>query len=221
MCKLKSAIILKDRVFIPDYNSHSKMLDELKIKDTRTNAERLFVRAELYPKNDDVFSDIDTWIFNVDQDIRPEWFVEEVDKERMITAVKEWAKEHIYVGADNIKIENVKGLYLKDCKNVEITNSTVRAYGSSTVEACGLLTVRAYDSSTVRAYDSSTVGAYDSSTVEAYDSSTVEAYGSSTVVKPSWSSFNRNNLILSVNATFKDCSAKIIYQSGGWELRSV
>ena len=49
MCKLKSAIILKDSVFIPDYDSHSKMLKELQIEDTRSNAERLFVRAELYP----------------------------------------------------------------------------------------------------------------------------------------------------------------------------
>ena len=31
MCKLKSAIILKDRIFIPDYDSHSQMLEELGI----------------------------------------------------------------------------------------------------------------------------------------------------------------------------------------------
>ena len=197
MCKFKSAIILKDRVFIPDYNSHSEMLDELKIEDTRANAERLFIRAELYPKDDDVFSDIDTWIFNVDQDIRPEWSVEEVDKARMITAVKEWAKNHIYVGVDGLKLEGDKEYYIKDCKNVEIVNATVKAYGSSTVTA------------------------YGSSTVTAYGSSTVTAYGSSTVVKPSWSSFKKSNLILSENATFKDCQAKTIYQSGGWELRSV
>ena len=33
MCKLKSAIILKDRIFMPDYDSHSKMLEELGITD--------------------------------------------------------------------------------------------------------------------------------------------------------------------------------------------
>ena len=31
MCKLKSAIILKDRIFIPEYDSHSDMLKELGI----------------------------------------------------------------------------------------------------------------------------------------------------------------------------------------------
>ena len=42
MCKMKSAIILKDRVFIPDYDSHTKMLEELGIEDTKQNAEKLF-----------------------------------------------------------------------------------------------------------------------------------------------------------------------------------
>ena len=157
------------------------MLEELKIEDTRANAERLFVRAELYPKDDDVFSDIDTWIFNVDQDIRPDWFVEEVDKARMITAVKEWAKTHIYIGVDNLKIESGKGYYIKDCKDVVMFNSTVTAWGNSTVTA----------------------------------------YNNSTVTKTENSEFKKSHLILSENATFKDCKAKIIYQSGGWELRSV
>lgn len=35
MCQMKSAIILKDRVFIPDYDSHSDMLKELGIEDTK------------------------------------------------------------------------------------------------------------------------------------------------------------------------------------------
>ena len=59
MCKLKSAIILKDRIFIPDYDSHGKMLEELGIEDTKANAQRLFVRAELSPIDGDVFSPID------------------------------------------------------------------------------------------------------------------------------------------------------------------
>ena len=55
MCRFKSGIILKDRVFIPDYDSHTDMLEELKIADTEDNAERLLVRAELVTPVDDVF----------------------------------------------------------------------------------------------------------------------------------------------------------------------
>ncbi len=123
MCKLKSAIILKDRVFIPDYDSHSDMLAELGIEDTRENAERLFVRAELSPRNGDVFTPIDEWEFTVDQDIRPEWFVESYEKERMTTAVKEWGKSHIHVNVDGPIISEGKKHYIKDCNRVIIRDS--------------------------------------------------------------------------------------------------
>ena len=98
MCKLKSAIILKDRIFMPDYDSHSEMLEELKITDDYFNASKVFVRAELTPENGDAFSDIDGWKFSVDQDITPEWFDEKDCAERMRNTVKEWAKTHIFIG---------------------------------------------------------------------------------------------------------------------------
>lgn len=141
MCKLKSGIILKDSVFVPNYDSHTDMLEELKIKDTRKNAERLFVRAEFYPK-ENIFSDVNKWIYHVDQDILPEWYVEEVDKDRFIKAVKEWHKKHVLVGVDGITLSGGDTYYIKDCKNVVVKNdSTVKAYDNSTVEA--------YDNSTV------------------------------------------------------------------------
>ena len=90
MCRLKSGIILKDRVYIPDHDGHQEMLAELKIEDTRENAERLFVRAELYPKDNDIFTDPDTWIYRVEQDILPDWYVADVDEARMREAVKTW-----------------------------------------------------------------------------------------------------------------------------------
>lgn len=137
MCKLKSGIILKDSVFVPDYDSHTNMLEELKIEDTRKNAERLFVRAEFYP-NGDIFSDVNKWIYHVDQDILPEWYVEEVDKDRFIKAVKEWHKKYVLVGVDGITLSDGDTYYIKNCKNVTVKNgSTVKAYGNSTVYAYG------------------------------------------------------------------------------------
>ena len=106
MCQFKSGIILKDRVFIPDYDSHTDMLEKLKIKDTEENAKRLFVRAELIPPNDDVFAPVSSWKYHIDQDILPEWYVAEVDERRMREAVTEWAKEHIHIGE---KIEDPAG----------------------------------------------------------------------------------------------------------------
>ena len=139
MCQFKSAIILKDRVFIPDYDSHSDMLKELGIADTKENAERLFIRAELIPIGNDVFSDISTWKFNVDQDILPDWYVEEYDKQRMIEAVKEWAKDRIHIGKENFVISDGAGHYIKDCTDVKI-------HGSAQVgEICGDTIVNSID----------------------------------------------------------------------------
>ena len=149
MCKLKSAIILKDRIFMPDYDSHSDMLTELDITDDYLGASKKFVRAELFPENNDVFSDVDGWVFNVDQDITPEWFSEDEYKPKMVEAVKEWAKTHIHIGINGLKIDSGNNHYIKDCKDVEIKNSTVTAWGNSTVTAWENSTVTARENSTV------------------------------------------------------------------------
>ena len=284
MCKFKSAIILKDRVFIPDYDSHTDMLNELGIEDNRTNAERLFVRAELYPKNDDAFSDIDGWTFKVDQDIRPDWFVEEYEKSRMITAVKEWAKEHIHIGIDGLKIDSGKNHYIKDCKNVEVCGSASISYvyGSASIskvcdsasisEVCGSASIsEVYGSASIskvcgsasisKVCDSASISeVYGSASIskvcdsasisevcgsasisyvcdsasisKVCDSASIskvcgsasisEAKGQAIIANSPYSTWDKQSgLILSENATFKDNKAKVIYQSGGWELRSV
>ena len=136
MCKLKSAIVLKDRIFMPDYDSHSDMLKELGIKDDYLGASKTFVRAELSPKNDDVSSNVDEWELAVDQDITPDWFDPDETKARMIEKTKEWAKTHIHVGVEGLKISTGQNHYIKDCKDVEIyDNATVEnIYGNATVE---------------------------------------------------------------------------------------
>ena len=189
MCKLKSAIILKDKIFMPDYDSHSKMLEELGITDDYINASKVFVRAELSPENEDIFSDIDGWKFSVDQDITPEWFDEKDCAERMRNTVKEWAKTHIFIGQNGLAISHGENIFIKDCKNVDI-------YGKAMVKyICGNTTVKnIYDSATVEyIYDSATVEyIYGKATVEyicgsttvenIYDNATVERiYGNATV----------------------------------------
>ena len=212
MCQMKSGIILKDRVFIPDYDSHTDMLKELGIKDTRANAEKLFVRAELVPKNGDVFTPIDEWVFHVDQDIRPDWFVENYEKERMIKAVKEWAKDRIHIGVDGLRISSGSNHYIKDCKNVEV-------YGSASInEVCDSASINYVcgSASITKVYGSASIN-------EVCGSASInEVYGNGIIANSPYTKWsNQNRLIISENATFKDCVAKVIYQSGGWELRSV
>ena len=248
MCKLKSAIILKDRVFISDHDSHSKMLEELGITDDYINASKVFVRAELAPKNGDVFSDIDSWEFSVDQDITPEWFDEKDCAERMRNTVKEWAKTHIFIGLNDLKISHGENIFIKDCKNVDIYgNATVENIcGNTTVEyICGKATVKyicgdatvenifdnvtvenIYGNATVKyIFDNVTVNyIYGNATVECIrDNATVECIrDNATVISSSYSKWNNSaSLIISDNATFKDCYSKTIYQAGGWEFVKV
>ena len=199
MCKLKSAIILKDSVFIPDYDSHSKMLKELQIEDTKNNAERLFVRAELYPKDGDVFSPIDQWKFNVDQDIVPDWYVAGYDEERMRAAVKDWAKSHIHIGENDITINCGSNHYIKDCKNVAV-------YGSASIS---------------EVYGSASIGKVcDSASIsKVYGSASIsEVYGSAIISSPSFGWKNKEKVVISENATFKDNQTKTIWQSGDWKI---
>ena len=203
MCKLKSAIILKDRIFMPDYDSHSKMLEELKITDDYFNASKVFVRAELVPKNEDVFSDIDGWKFCVDQDITPEWFDEKDCAERMRNTVKEWAKTHIFVGQNDLRISHGENIFIKDCKNVDIR-------GNAAVEnICDNATVMYIcDNATVK-------NIYGNAAVE-------NIYGNAAVISSPHLKWNNSTLIdITGNATFKDCYSKAIYQAGGWKLVEV
>ncbi len=198
MCMFKSAILLKDDVFIPDYDSHSDMLDELKIEDTKKNAETLFVRAELIPKNSDVFSPIDEWQYKVDQDIVPDWYVAEYEEKRMRDAVKKWAVTHIHIGVNNLVVDAGENHYIKDCKNVTIYgNATVKdVYGNATVKSVygnatvnyvsGNATVKSvYGNATVHyVYGNATVkSVYGNATVNyVSDNATVKSvYGNATV----------------------------------------
>ena len=137
MCRLKSGIIFKDRIFVPEYDSHTKMLEELGIEDNYFTASKTFVRFELRPKDNDLFTDIDNWRLNIDQDIVPDWYNEEIYKPRVIERVKDWAKEHIHIGIDNLNIDSGDNHYIKDCKNVHIYgNATVDYICGSTLVSC-------------------------------------------------------------------------------------
>ena len=204
MCKLKSGLLLKNGVFVPDYDSHDKMLREKCIEDTAENRiAGKFVRFELSPENDDPFVPIDMWVFKIDQDELPEWIKSDPEKYEAMAraAVKEWAENHIFIGVDRLNLTDGSGYYLKDCTNVTLSgSSTVQDMrGSSTVQdMCDSSTVRNMrGSSTVRNMrGSSTVrNMCDSSTVQnMWDSSTVQDMRYSSTVQDMWDSSTVRNM---------------------------
>lgn len=183
MCQLKSCLVLKDRVFCPDYNSHQQMLEELGIKDDYLHASKTFVRVELTPPNDNTRSLIEPlnkWRLRVDQDITPEWWDEKADRQRVEEAVEIWRKGHVFTeGKHIVKVGEV---YAYDRATVKAYGSaTVTAYDSAAVTALGSATVEANDNTKVRAHACAKIYAFGKTTVEAFGNATVKAWDSATV----------------------------------------
>ena len=190
MCQLKSCLVLKDRVYCPDYDSHQDMLDKLGIKDDYLGASKTFVRVELLPPDDvkSLMEPLDRWTLKVDQDVTPEWWDERADRQRVEEAVEAWRREHVFAEGEHSISTGI--VYALSSATVEAWGSaTVKAYGSAKVTAYNRATVKAYEHATVTATGSARVTArnsvivkaYGSATVEAWDSATVEAYEHATV----------------------------------------
>ena len=101
MCRFKSGIIFKGRVVLaPAANeSHSDLLEKLGVEDNTMGEMTRFVRAELLPKDDNKATPIEKWIFNVDQDMTPEWFSEDRGRyeQEFRDAVREYMKDKVKV----------------------------------------------------------------------------------------------------------------------------
>lgn len=191
MCQLKSCLVLKDRVFCPDYNSHQSMLEELGIEDDYLHASKTFVRVELTPPDGvkSLIESLDRWTLKVDQDVTPEWWDEKADRQRVEEAIETWRREHVFTEGEHI-IETgaiyafgnaIVGAY----GNAIVTandNAEVRVHECAKICASGNTAVTAFDGTTVRAYDSVTVEAYGNTEVEAFGNATVKAYNIVTVI---------------------------------------
>ena len=175
MCQLKSCLVLKDRVYCPDYDSHQDMLDKLGMKDDYLGASKTFVRVELTPPDgvQSLMDPLDRWTLKVDQDVTPEWWDAEADRQRVEEAVEAGRRENVFTEGEHS---------VEAGKVFAYGNATVIAWCIATVDAYGNATVKAWDSATVTACCSATVTAYDNATVKAYDSATVDAYGKATVI---------------------------------------
>ena len=101
MCRLKSCLVLKNRVFCPAYDSHQDMLKELGIEDNETNAMKTFVRVELTPPEaaSDYFDDkyftslqapLSEWKLVVDQDILPDWWEPAIYRPAIEQKIQKW-----------------------------------------------------------------------------------------------------------------------------------
>ena len=180
MCQFKSAICLKDRVFVPDYDSHSKMLEELHIEDDFVHASKVFVRVELVPEDGDKTSDVDEWKLNVDQDVLPDWWDENDCLPRIKAAVKAWCDIHILRDGMHTVRDGIWYAW-GNASVVAFDNASVKAYNSASVEAWGNASVVAHGNASVGAHGNASVVAYGNASVKAFDDASVEAFDEASV----------------------------------------
>lgn len=190
MCQLKSCLVLKDRVFCPDYNSHQQMLEELGIEDDYLHASKTFVRVEFTPPDvvKSLMEPLDRWTLEVDQDIVPEWWDEKADRQRVEEAVEIWRKGHVFTEGKHIVTTGTVYAYgdaevqvYNDATVLAHDNTTVKAYSNAKVYAFGKTIVETVSNVPVEAYGDATVKAYDNTKVEAFDRATVKAHGNAQV----------------------------------------
>ena len=133
MCQIKSAIILKDRVFCPyDYDDHSKMLETLGIKDNSKDPQ--FVRVEMNPIDGDIFNhDLSNWKLKVDQDFKPDWFSEKFTEAEMKKELEKWWQERFIFNDKTRKNLKDGKFYVKNSSVEARENSSVVAWGNSQI----------------------------------------------------------------------------------------
>ena len=184
MCMFKSMLLLKDKVFCPNYNSHEDMINETGMEHgpMREN----FVRVEITPPDDDLTVPIDKWEYKVDQDYLPEWYVEEVDKPRCFDALKAWAVKHILVGQDVPEVKQGEFVVLVNCNTGIVKGTVQKVWGGTVQEVRGGTVQEVWGGGTVqKVWDGGTVQEVWSGTVqEVRDGGTVqEVWGGGTVQK--------------------------------------
>ena len=142
MCRMKSCLVLKNRVFCPTHDSHQNMLEELGIEDNEVNARKTFVRVELIPPEatSDYFDDkyftslqapLSEWKLVVDQDILPDWWEPAIYRPAIEEEVQKWLDKYVLINQEEKTIVgngHKDKYYLYNCKYISLidTNSVMK-----------------------------------------------------------------------------------------------
>ena len=173
MCMFKSMLLLKDKVFCPNYDSHEDMINETGMEHgpMREN----FVRVEITPPDDDLTVPIDKWEYKVDQDYLPEWYVEEVDKPRCFDALKAWAVKHILVGQDVPEVKQGEFVVLVNCNTGIVKGTVQKVRGGTVQEVRGGTVQEVWGGGTVqKVWDGTVQEVWDGTVQEVRDGGTVQ-----------------------------------------------
>lgn len=199
MCRLKSCLVLKNRIFCPAYDSHQDMLKELGIEDNETNAMKTFVRVELIPPeatsnyfDDKYFTSLQAplseWKLVVDQDILPDWWEPAIYRRAIEEEVQKWLDKYVLINQEEKTIIGngyKDSYYLYNCKYISLIDTNSIMKNCSAIWCEGGNSIVAFDSELSSGkildiqyyiYGCSTLRTYNETPVWAYDKSFVCSY---------------------------------------------
>lgn len=129
-------ILTKDGVFCPDYDRHRDMLVEMGIQDNRRVPD--FVKIEITPPDRDMCTTPDKWVYTVDQDELPSWYVQGVDEPRCRKSLIEWYGAHVFTDGHH-----------------EVHGGKVWLYNNASATLCDNASAKLYDNASAKLYDQS------------------------------------------------------------------
>lgn len=163
MCQYLSALVVPngDVIYNDATDSHEDLVQWAGLVD---DGKERFARVEFAPKAENDLPDINKYVFKLDQDTRPSWFSDELEKQ-VVARLRVIAERNI-ITKDNAFL--LGGVWVVSGSfRVAVKNGRVEARDSSIVTAFGSSIVTACDSSSVKAFGSSSVTAFGSSSVVA------------------------------------------------------
>jgi hypothetical protein len=179
MCQAASCITTKDAVLIGrTTNSHTEILKQHGITDTQQQPD--FVKWECVPPDNDYSLPLDQWVYSVDQNYLPDWYVPELDEKRAREKLVQWYHEHITLqNTDTCELMQNTGDYSMQ-KSGDWSTQTAGRYSTQTAGSGGTQTAgyrctqTAGDNSmqNADAYSTQTAGDDSTQTAGAYSTQT-------------------------------------------------
>ena len=214
MCRLKSCLVVKNRVFCPAYDSHQDMLEELGIEDNEVNARKAFVRVELVPPeatsnyfDDKYFTSLQAplseWKLVVDQDILPDWWEPAIYRPAIEQEIQKWLDKYVLINQEEKTIVgngHKDRYYLYNCKYIFLIDTNSIMKNCSAIWCKGGNSIIAIDSklSSGKTLDNQYY-IYGCSALHSHNETPVWAYGESYVCS------YVGNVYLRDNATCEAC----------------
>jgi hypothetical protein len=134
MCRPASFVVLKGKVFWSETSdSHEAIIKEFNIN-MDTCRGPAGVRVELTPPNNWDGTSLKGWVYQLDQDRRPDWYDEEEVKAACEKALPKWAKFRV---AKNNQTITEGSWVVGGKRKVKLEGGELRAYSKSSVTQSG------------------------------------------------------------------------------------